>query len=82
MLYPILCRCGRSLGDLADAFKMMRYKHTQELIQKSDRNINPHILSMVDDLQPDLRDIFEQLHVKKSCCRMILMTSVEFWELY
>jgi DNA-directed RNA polymerase subunit N (RpoN/RPB10) len=82
MLYPILCHCGRSLGDLADCYKYLRWRKIQELIQRSDRNIAPSVLNMVDDLSPEMDDIFKQLKLDMECCRMKMMTTVEFWDLY
>jgi len=82
MLYPVQCTCGRAIGDLADAFKLLRYRKIQKIMDDTDRVINPHVLAMVDDLQPDLGDILDQLGLHIECCRTKMMTTVEFWELY
>lgn len=82
MLYPITCSCGRSLGDLADAYKLMRYKRIQSEVVGEAHNISPDMLAIVDDLSPEMREDFEQLGLDMECCITKMKTSVEFWELY
>lgn len=82
MLYPIQCTCGRAIGDLADAYKLLRRIKIQKIMNAKDRVVNPHVLAMVDDLHPDVGDILDSLGLYMECCRVKMMTTVEFWELY
>lgn len=82
MYFLIVCTCGQSLGDLSDAFKLLRHKRTQEAILKAGRPINPSVLATVDDLQPQLGDDLTSLGLTSQCCRLRMLTCVEFKEVY
>lgn len=82
MYFPIVCTCGQSLGDLADAFKMIRHLRTQEAIIKAGRYIDPSILGTVDDLQPALGKDLTALGLVSQCCRLRMLSCVEFKEVY
>lgn len=83
-MYPwIVCFCGKSLGDLYDAFKAMRIEKYKEALGEDDfGTIDPALFAITEDVQIELIDVFEQLGVKKECCRMHLHTQVEFSEFY
>ncbi len=82
MLYPITCQCGRSLGDLADAYKLMRYKRVSSNVVRQAPEISPDMLCISDDLSPEMHEDFEQLGLDMECCIMKMKGTVEFWELY
>jgi len=82
MYYLIVCTCGQSLGDLAGAFRLLRHKRTQEAIIRAGRPIDPSVLSTVDDLQPSLGKDLDDLGLTSDCCRVRILTCVEFKELY
>ena len=81
MLFPIRCRCGQSLGDLADAFKTLRFLRVQQAVIETGRYIDPSILGTVDSLSPALGRELDDLGLHSECCRMVIMTCVEFREM-
>ena len=80
-MYPyIVCYCGRSLGDLFDVFKAMRselYTATFGHVQ-----FDPSMLAIIPDLQVELGEVLNSLHLHLDCCRARMLTQVEFKELY
>lgn len=82
-MYPyITCTCGRSLGDLYDAFKVMRKKKIAAIAAEKNPSIKPNMMIVGQDLQIDLNDDLNALGLKMDCCRMRMMSLVEFRELY
>ncbi len=83
-MYPhIVCFCGKSLGDIYDAFKIMRRKKIQEALDDDTiGEIDPTLLAITDGLDIDMSDVFEQLGVYCGCCKVRLTTQTEFKELY
>lgn len=81
-MYPyIVCLCGRSIGDLYDLFKQMKLEKIIELYGTSE-NIDPTLLSICEDTKLRLDDVFEALNINMDCCRVRMMTMVEFKDLY
>lgn len=78
----IVCTCGQSLGDLSDAYKLLRHKRIQEAILKAGRVIDPSVLATVDDLQPSMGADLTALGLSAECCRLRMMACVEFKEVY
>lgn len=82
MYFLIVCTCGQSLGDLADAYKLLRHKRTQEAIISSGRPIDPSVLATVDDMQPAMGADLTALGLTAECCRLRMLSCVEFKEIY
>lgn len=87
-MYPfIVCFCGRSLGDLRDAFLYLRAKAIEELeLGGPDAKLfDPHSCeydAVVAADQAIIETIFEQLGLHMICCRTHMATQVEFKEYY
>ena len=80
MLCVILCSCGRSLGDLYEAFKAYRAYRWSGVITESGRKILPEFIPVADDLYPKLGDFFKMINIDHTCCKMKLLGTVEFNE--
>lgn len=79
-MYPlILCYCGRDLGSIYDLFKALRAKKFAATI--GEENIDPTLLS-ITDVQVQLDDVLTLLHLHTTCCRVRILTQVEFKEYY
>jgi len=83
MLIPITCTCGRSIGDIYDAFDARRRKLIEEKFKKEDIKVTPDKLLDItgDDINVELNQIFVDYHIDMICCRRILLTSVNFYDL-
>lgn len=80
-MYPyIVCCCGRSIGDLFDVFSAMRSE--LYLITFGQTKFDPALLPIMPDLKVELGEILDNLHLHHDCCRVRIMTQVEFKELY
>ncbi len=80
MLEYIVCRCGQPLGDIYDLFVALRRDAIIESL--GDSHINPNMISVSEDNQVELNDVFEQLNVKHQCCKNCIMTSAIFSDYY
>jgi DNA-directed RNA polymerase subunit N (RpoN/RPB10) len=81
-MYPfIVCFCGRSIGDLYDAFNMMRMDKYAKAIGAAGE-IDPVLLPISESVQIELNDIFDELNINMVCCRMHLHALVEFKRVY
>jgi DNA-directed RNA polymerase subunit N (RpoN/RPB10) len=80
-MYPyILCYCGKSLGHLFDLFNAMkRERYIEEFGEES---FDPTMIAVITRLQVELGDILDSLHLHKDCCRVRMLTQVEFKEVY
>lgn len=78
----MICFCGRSLGDIYDAFKALRLKRYSEFLDSKGIKISPDRIPITEDIQIDLRDVFESLHIHVQCCKVRLLTETEFKEYY
>jgi DNA-directed RNA polymerase subunit N (RpoN/RPB10) len=76
----IVCFCGKSIGDIYDAFKVMRADRIAEVY--GDVEFDPVAAALSELLKCDLNDIFDTLHVHNTCCRARLMSQVEFKDIY
>lgn len=82
-MYPfIVCFCGRSLGDLYDAFKIMRLQKYSEAYAEAEIDVDPAILAITEPIQVDLSDVYKQLNIHTDCCKVKLATQVEFKSVY
>jgi len=83
MLIPITCTCGRSLGDIYDAFDAKKRKLIEEKFKKEGLDIDPDkLLDMSgDNIFPELNQLLFDYNINNTCCRRIMLTSVNFYEL-
>lgn len=78
-MYPyIVCLCGRSIGDIYDLFKVMKLEKYNETYIDGALDIDPSLLAISEQIQVDLSDIYEALNIHLDCCRVRLMSQVEF----
>ena len=79
MLYPIVCSCGNSLGDLSDAYKLLRYKKITAALKAMGKTTPaPDMYATIEALNIHLDDELNQLGLHMTCCRMAMLTAVEF----
>jgi len=83
-MYPyIVCfTCGRVIGDIYDAFLMMRAAKQAATQQAAGHDIDPDFLFISEDTLIDLSDVFDQLRITSMCCKIRLNTQVEFKNIY
>lgn len=43
-------------------------------------NVDPTKLDLTPNLIPDMKDILDALKIKKTCCRMHILTNADFYE--
>ncbi len=73
MYPPIVCRCGRELASLYDAYEKM----SAEIIATGlPPGANPETSRFVSDVS--VTPVFEALKLRKRCCQMGIMSHVEF----
>jgi hypothetical protein len=60
----------------------MRLAKYAEAYAKLDTDIDPSQFPFCEDIQVDLGDIFDLLHLHLDCCRVRICTQVEFTTLY
>lgn len=78
-MYPyILCFCGRALGDVYDLFKQLRHEKYEQVYADVPPINSPEMLSLIDNTQVDLSDVFDALCLDLPCCRMHMAQQVEF----
>lgn len=78
-MYPyIVCFCGRSLGDLYDAFKHLRHKKYLEKLG----GITPDMVSVTEIEDVNLKDELDSLGILMPCCRSRMISQVEFKTVY
>lgn len=82
MLPLITCKCGRSIGDIYDLYKILCRQKIEKYLQDNKIDIKPELISISDEFSPEMRDIFEILSINLMCCKTSLMTNVEFSSLY
>jgi len=85
MYPPIICKCGRSLGDLFDVYKKIREDRIQADLEeriKNKRKIVVENIKISADNNIEMGDVLDKLKLDLDCCRDSLLTWVEFKELY
>ncbi len=78
----ILCSCGRDIGSIYDVFKLMRISKYSEALSELDDDVDPAILCIIEDIRVELGDVLNSLKIFTMCCRVKLITQVEFKSLY
>lgn len=82
-MYPrIVCECGRSLGDLYDAFKAMRLKQYIEVYKTLPTKLDPVKVAFSRDINMNMSGIFDALGLHLVCCRGKMTSQVEFKDIY
>jgi DNA-directed RNA polymerase subunit N (RpoN/RPB10) len=82
-MYPyIVCNCGFSLGDKYDAFKALRAKIREKHFNTTNKYIDPENFTYSEDLNVELREVFEMLGIRLQCCKTHMLTQVEFKNIY
>lgn len=80
-MYPyIVCHCGRAIGNLYDLFLAVKRERLAE--EFGEEIIDPIMIAVVKDIQIELGDILDDLHLYNQCCRVRMLTQVEFKEVY
>jgi DNA-directed RNA polymerase subunit N (RpoN/RPB10) len=80
-MYPIIkCpTCNNSLGEFVDIYELLKnhiYEEELKKIYKDD--YNPSQIEIDNLINIKLNDIFDLLHIKRYCCRRILITNVNY----
>jgi len=73
MLELIQCYCGNRLGRVYKAYAIAKAYRTKEQCDKV--GIDLDNIPLIDGNQIDMTDIFEDLRIKRTCCRMALTTT-------
>ena len=75
---PILCQCGRAVGIYAQIFKLECEERMRRIPQ--DEIIAPQFRHIVSDANDgiDVKSIMEAIGVHDSCCRITIMTALEY----
>ena len=82
MLFPVVCTCGRSIGDLHPIYTVLRQQVIDAELKKIGRNIDPDQTQLATDFHPQLGEILDNLGIELDCCRVRFLTNVEFNDLY
>lgn len=81
MLTPIRCiTCGSSIGDIAPFFQILKSRKIEAAL--TERDTNPNMAIVDAGLQVECKDILESLGVKYDCCRMHLISTMQFNDYY
>ncbi|AMN83591.1 hypothetical protein D5b_00161 [Faustovirus] len=72
-MFPyIICTCGRSLGDIYEAYQVEKRNHV-----KHDTDVE-----MLVESSDSVGHILDKLHLKEDCCRGKMMTQITFNKYY
>jgi DNA-directed RNA polymerase subunit N (RpoN/RPB10) len=82
-MYPyITCNCGNSIGDKYNAFKTLRQKEYEKHFKETGKYIDPVKLQYSESVKISLTGVFEALKITHQCCKIRLMTQVEYKNIY
>jgi DNA-directed RNA polymerase subunit N (RpoN/RPB10) len=85
MYPPIVCTCGRSLGDLYDCYKHILLERTAKYMAEHGlEKIKPEMLAIGNDTTIMMGDILNQLGISihMDCCRKTMLGVAEFKNFY
>ncbi len=83
MIPFIVCSCGRSLGDLYDAFAALRMAKYELVFGADAQYVDPVVLAiMSDSYEHNLLDEFAALGIELECCRLRIDKQVRFCDVY
>lgn len=81
-MFPFIrCYCGRPIGHLTDAFNEMRRDTYIEYYNKNHPGVTFDMLAF-NSIQLDISHVFKQLNLHTECCRVRIMSQVEYKEHY
>jgi DNA-directed RNA polymerase subunit N (RpoN/RPB10) len=79
MYYYIKCpTCNNSIGEYKELFNFLKEKKFKELKTKT----SIHNYQYDENLQISFDDIYDDLNLKKICCRKNISMYIEFTDLY
>lgn len=82
-MYPyILCFCGRALGDVYDAYKLLRLLKYEAAYGEDGVKIDPAYLAITEAVFVDMSDVLAALGIHSICCRTRMTTQVEISTLW
>lgn len=82
MLCPVICSCGKSLDAYYDAFVIIRQEKMKEILKNHPDNVIPWMISASDELQPEMGETLDKMHMTRECCREKLLTIIKYSEFY
>jgi DNA-directed RNA polymerase subunit N (RpoN/RPB10) len=65
---------------LYDAFNAIRADRLAE--EFGDEALDPTMIAIIKDVQIEMGDVLDQMHLHNECCRARMLTQVEFKEVY
>ena len=80
MLTPIRCfTCAYPLGDIADIFRTLKREKIIKVAEENDIAVNKLFISEVEiNMEKEL----DELNITSECCRMHMLTTVYFSDVY
>ncbi len=83
MIPFIICTCGRSIGDLYDAFAYMRHQAYIAAYGKQRMRLDPSMAAIMRGDNINLSDVFDDLGISADmqCCRGKLAFNVRFQDM-
>ena len=82
-MYPyIRCYCGRPSGDIYELFKALRSAAYNKYFADLGIEVSADRIAISEDIKVSLTDIFDQLNIHATCCKLRLLTQVEYIEYY
>jgi len=80
MLIPILCTCGKNISSYYEIFQLERIEKNKEIFKNHGNNVIPSMISTADELQANMGEVLDKMHMNRDCCRQKMLTSVNFHE--
>ena len=82
-MYPyIICTCGKSLGDIFEAFELLRCRKYVKYFEQTGKKVSPDNIPYTENVPIDLRDVFVFLDIDLPCCKARCMTQVRYESVY
>ena len=82
MLFPIVCNCGRPLGDYYDAYRLIYSILRDELINKSKYDVKPSMIMLPNTFNPSMGEVLDKLCIYTECCRKTMLAGTEFHDYF
>ena len=82
-MYPlILCYCGRCLSDIYDLYLELRNRRFATAYSALGMDIDPVQIAISGELDVSMEEDLDKLNLHLDCCRVHILTQVQFKELY